>query len=202
MISENKKILSYLTGPSPKARPAPFGPTASPLEPNQAQRCSPPWIRQSAAAAAVSLACVPRRADSRAYLRRSTRTPCALPQLALPPCMGSRKAVARRPSEPCDTVELAAPIRNNGALTNEANATRGSAMPSHIQRASSRRRRYLGVCHGARTELQTAVCRAPESGRLLLRLPVVSTSLSSPSSLLSHVPPSRSPSCAGYWRLE
>jgi hypothetical protein len=139
MISENKKnpILSYLTGPSPKARPASFGPAASPLEPIQAWRCTPPWTRQSAAAA-VSLACAPRRAASRAYLRRCTCTPRALPQLAPPPYMASRKAGTRRPSELCDTVELAAPIRSNGAPTNEVDAIRGSAMPIRVWRTSSR----------------------------------------------------------------
>jgi hypothetical protein len=86
-------------------------------------------------------ACAPRRAASCAYLRRSTHTSRALPQLAPPPCMASRKAAARRPSEPCDTVELAAPIHSNGAPTNEVDATRGSGMPSRVRRASSRRRR-------------------------------------------------------------
>jgi hypothetical protein len=49
--------------------------------------------------------------------------------------------------------------------------------------------------------LSTVVRRACESGRLLLPLPMVSMSLNSPSSLLPHVPPNRSPSCAGCWLL-
>jgi hypothetical protein len=49
--------------------------------------------------------------------------------------------------------------------------------------------------------LSTVVHHACESGRLLLPLPVVSMSLNSPSSLLPHVPPNRSPSCAGCWLL-
>jgi hypothetical protein len=48
-----------------------------------------------------------------------------------------------------------------------------------------------------RTKLQTAVRRAPESGRLLLPPPVVSTSLSSLSSPLPIVPPNRRPICPG-----
>jgi hypothetical protein len=173
-----------------------------PLEPIEAWRCSPPWTRQSATAAAVSLAWAPRRAASRAYLRWSTRMLRAHPQLGLLPCMASRKAAAHRPSKLCDTVELAAPIHNNGVLTMKSTPP---GAPRY-QAASGEHLLDTGGAprcrHGARTELQTVVRCAPESGRLLLPPPVVSTSLRSPSSILSHVPPNRSPSSAGCWRLE